>query len=136
MYPSNKRGSVRTTSDLLPFYAYLNCLFRKTMTPRKGDSSNIPSYNWNLLVAMTPYPHRFDFYVFDFIWEEIKAISESPFKSCGYAPYIMHMIEKVTTCTLGCDKDHHPLWIMNDLKAPVEARRAADPPPRAARRSV
>jgi hypothetical protein len=28
MYPSNKRESVGTTSDLLPFYAYLNHLFR------------------------------------------------------------------------------------------------------------
>jgi hypothetical protein len=45
MYPSNKRGSVGTTSDLLPFYAYLNRLFWRTMTHREGDSSNIPSYN-------------------------------------------------------------------------------------------
>jgi hypothetical protein len=78
--------------DLLPFYAYLNCLFCKTMTPRKRDSSNIPSYNQNLLVAMTRQPHGFDFCVFYFIWEEIKAISESPLKSCGYASYLMHMI--------------------------------------------
>jgi hypothetical protein len=45
MYPGNKRGSTGTTSDLLPFYAYLNYLFRRTMTPREGDSSNILSYN-------------------------------------------------------------------------------------------
>jgi hypothetical protein len=45
MYPSNKRGSVGTTSDLLPFYTYLNYLFRRRMTPREEDSSNIPSYN-------------------------------------------------------------------------------------------
>jgi hypothetical protein len=130
MYPSNKRGSVGTTSDLLPFYTYLNRLFRKTMTPREGDSSNIPFNNWNLLVAMAPRPHRFDF-----ICEEIKAISESPLKSCGYAPYIIHMIERVTARTFGCDKEHHPLRINNDLKAPIEGRRAAASPPRAARRS-
>jgi hypothetical protein len=35
MYPKNKRGNVGTTTDLLPFYAYLNRLFRKTMTPKK-----------------------------------------------------------------------------------------------------
>jgi hypothetical protein len=45
MYPSNKRGSTGTTSDLPPFYAYLNCIFRRMMTPREGDSSNILSYN-------------------------------------------------------------------------------------------
>jgi hypothetical protein len=27
MYPDNKRGSVGTTLNLLPFYAYLNCFF-------------------------------------------------------------------------------------------------------------
>jgi hypothetical protein len=46
-------------------------------------------------VAMAPCPHGFDFSVFDFIWEEIKSISKIPLKSCGYAPYIMHMIERV-----------------------------------------
>jgi hypothetical protein len=95
MYPSNKRGSVVTTADLFPFYAYLNRLFRRTMTPREGDSSNILTYNQNLLVAMAPRPHGFEFSVFHFIWGEIKAISESPLKNCGYAPYIMHMIERV-----------------------------------------
>jgi hypothetical protein len=68
MYLSSKRGSAGTTLDLLPFYAYLNCLFRRTMTPTEGDSSNIPSYNQNLLVAMAPRPHGFEFSVFDFVW--------------------------------------------------------------------
>jgi hypothetical protein len=45
MYPGGKRGNTGTTSDLFPFYAYLNRLFQRTMTPREGDSSNIPSYN-------------------------------------------------------------------------------------------
>jgi hypothetical protein len=65
------------------------------------------------------------------------AISESPLKSCGYTPYIMHIIESVTARTFGCDKEHHPLRIKNDLRAPMEDRRAAAPrdpsPPRAAR---
>jgi hypothetical protein len=56
MYPSNKTVSVGTTMDLLPFYAYLNHLFRKMMTPREGDSSNIPSYNRNILVTMARQP--------------------------------------------------------------------------------
>jgi hypothetical protein len=106
------------------------------MTPREGDSSNIPSYNQNLLVAMAPCPYGFEFSMFDFIWGKIKAISESPLKSCGYAPYIMHMIETVMCRTFGYDNEHHPLWIKNDLRAPVKERRAAAPrssPPRAAR---
>jgi hypothetical protein len=75
------------------------------------------------------------FLEFDFIWEEIKAISESPLESCAYAPYIMHMIERVLGHTFGCDKEHHPLRIKNDLRALVEERRAVAPlvsPPRAA----
>jgi hypothetical protein len=74
---------------------------------------------------MAPRPNGFDFGVFDFIWEEIKAISESHLKSCGYAPYIMHMIERVTPRTFGYDKEHYPLMIKNDLKAPIEERRVA-----------
>jgi hypothetical protein len=68
MYPGSKRGSTGTTSDLLPFYAYLNSIFQRMMTPKEGDSSNIPSYNQNLLMAMAPRPHGFEFSVFDFIW--------------------------------------------------------------------
>jgi hypothetical protein len=135
MYHGNKRGSVGTNSDLLSVYAYLNHLFQRTMTLREGDSSNIPSYNWNFLVAMAPRPHGFEFSMFDFIWREIKAISEISLKSCVYAPYIMHMIERVTGRTFGYNKEHHPLRIKNDLRAPVEERRPAAPhssPPRAA----
>jgi hypothetical protein len=106
------------------------------MTPREGDSSNIPSYNQNPLVAMAPHPQGFDFCVFDFIWKEIKAISDNPLKGCGYIPYIMHIIERVMGQTFGCDKEHHPLRIKNNLEAPMEDRRAVTPrssPPRAAR---
>jgi hypothetical protein len=136
IYPGSKRGSDGTSSDLLPFYDYLNHLFQRMMTPREVDSSNIPSYNRNLLVEMAPRPHGFEFSVFDFIWGEIKAISESSLKSFGYAPYIMHMIERVTGQTFGYDKKHRPLQIKNDLRAPMEERRAMAPcssPPRAAR---
>jgi hypothetical protein len=101
MYPRSKRGNYGTTIELLPFSAYVNCLFRKTMTPREGDSSNITSYNKNILAAMTLNSNGFELSIFDFIWEEINAISESSLKSCGYAPYIMHMIERVIARTFG-----------------------------------
>jgi hypothetical protein len=106
------------------------------VTPREGDVTKILAYNKNILAAMAPNANGFDFSVFDFIWEEIKAISENPLKSCEYASYIMHMIERVTAKTFFCENEHHPLRINNDLRAPVEDRRAAAPrssPPRAAR---
>jgi hypothetical protein len=52
MHPITKRGSAGTTTDLLAFYAYRNSVFRRTMTPREGDSSKIPDYNRNILTTM------------------------------------------------------------------------------------
>jgi hypothetical protein len=135
MYPSTKRGSTGTTTDLLPFYAYMNRVFRRTMAPREGDSCKIPGNNKNILATMVPNWH--DFSVFDFIWEEIKAVSNSPLKSCSYAPFIMHMIERVIAHTIGHDKEHQCLRIKNDLRAPIEEMTTetpqASPPSRAAR---
>jgi hypothetical protein len=70
-----------------------------------------PAYNKNILAAMAPKTNGFEFSVLDFIWEEIKAISENPLKSWGYTPYIMHMIERVTDRTFGHDKENNPLRI-------------------------
>jgi hypothetical protein len=61
---------------------------------------------------------------------------ENPLKSCGYAFYLMHMIKRVTARTFFYEKEHHPLWIKNDLRAPMEESRPAAPhssPPRASR---
>jgi hypothetical protein len=85
---------------------------------------------------MASNANGFKLSVFDFIWEELKAISENPLKSYGYALYLMHMIERVTTQTFFCEKEHHLLRIKNDLRASVKDSRAATPhssPPRAAR---
>jgi hypothetical protein len=93
MYPKSKQGNFGETTDILPCYAYINRLFRRTLTPREGDGTKILAYNKNIIAAMAPNANRFEFSIFNFIWEEIKAISENPLKSCSYAPYIMHMIE-------------------------------------------
>jgi hypothetical protein len=94
---------------MLPFYAYINRLFRRIVTPREGDATKISAYNKNILAAMAPNANGFEFSIFDFIWEEIKAISENSLKSYGYAPYLMHLIERVTTRTFYCEKEHHAL---------------------------
>jgi hypothetical protein len=39
---------------MLPFYAYLNRLFRRTVTPREEDETKILAYNKNILTAMAP----------------------------------------------------------------------------------
>jgi hypothetical protein len=127
MYPRSKQENFGETMDMLPFYAYINRLFRRSVTPREGDGTRIPTYNKNILTVMALNTNGIEFLVFDFIWEEIKAISENPLKSCGYALYIMHMIERVTGRTFGYDKDHHPLRVKNNLRVPVEDRRATAP---------
>jgi hypothetical protein len=136
MYPRSKQENFGETMNKLPFYAYLNWLFRRTVTLREGDGTKILAYNKNILTAMTPNANGFEFSIFDFIWEETKAISENPLMSCGCAPYLMHMLEIVTAQTFFCKEEHHPLPIKNDLRAPVEDSRAVAPyssPPRAAR---
>jgi hypothetical protein len=93
MYSRSKQGNFGETTYMIPFYAYLNRLFRRTVTPREGDKTKILAYNKNILAVMASNANGFEFPVFDFIWEEINAISENTLKSCEYAPYIMHMIE-------------------------------------------
>jgi hypothetical protein len=99
MYLRSKQGNFGETTDMLSFYTYLNWLFRRTMTLREGDRTKILTYNKNILAVMAPNANGFAFSVFDFIWEEIKTMSENPLKSCGYDPYLMHMIERVIART-------------------------------------
>jgi hypothetical protein len=71
MYLRGKQGNFDEITDMLLFYAYLNRLFRRTMTPREGDETKILIYNKNILPAMGPNANGFEFSIFDFIWEEI-----------------------------------------------------------------
>jgi hypothetical protein len=49
------------------FYAYLNRLFRRIVTPREGDEIKILAYNKNILTDMAPNANVFEFSIFDFI---------------------------------------------------------------------
>jgi hypothetical protein len=72
MYPRSKQENFGETTDMLPFYTYLNQLLRSTVTPREGDGTKILAYNKNILAVMAPNANGFEFSVFDFIWEEIR----------------------------------------------------------------
>jgi hypothetical protein len=52
---------------MLPFYAYINQLFRRTTTPREGDGTKILTYNKNILDAIAPNANGFEFNIFYFI---------------------------------------------------------------------
>ena len=94
---------------LIPFYGYLNKFFRKTLASREGDAHNISAYGRNLLFALTPSEPEFS--VFDYIWEEIKSISETPQKYCGYGAYLMYMINHKTNKRFEYDYVHTPIDI-------------------------
>ena len=59
------------------------------------------------MAAMRPGAPQFS--VGDFIWQEIKNLSENPQKICSYSPYIMYMIKKVTGTRFPGDVSHRPL---------------------------
>jgi hypothetical protein len=101
---------------MLPFYTYLHSMFRKTLAPREGDQSNVSNYGRDLLKPMCPCEPKFS--VVDYIWEEIHFISGSPQKSCGYAPYLMHVIETITNYTFVYDHDHKSFHLKNDVVGP------------------
>jgi hypothetical protein len=94
MYAPRLKGNARTTNGLYTFYSVLNRLFRKTMCPRDGDPTNISQFAKNLLASMKD--GALPLSVMDFMWEEIKVISMNPQKTCGFASYLMFIIEDVT----------------------------------------
>ena len=48
------------------------------------------------------------------IWEEIKSISESPQKCCGFGAYLMFMIDQKTNKRFECDYKHPPIDVKMD----------------------
>ena len=48
MYPRNMRGSWGKVSDLYTYYAVLNRLFIKTLTPRDGNTSDVTLFSEEL----------------------------------------------------------------------------------------
>ena len=145
MYPpGGERGAVGKVLGLHPTYRYLDRMLRKTIDCKGGDKGNIADYSRNLLHRMAPDARPFS--VLDFIWCEIQSVGERPLKGCGFAPYIMYMIEQVTWHTFEYDKIHKALKIVADLPETglppaglggVAGIAEADaPPPRAPSRST
>lgn len=99
-------GSIEhgTTKGMIPYYHFMNQLFRYILCTKGGDLDNISNMSKNLLARM--HPSKEDFNVFDFIWEKIIICSYSPKKSCHYAPYIFVMIKAVTNLDILTDKAH------------------------------
>jgi hypothetical protein len=101
-------------------------LFRKTICPRDGDPMNISQFAKNLLANMRDGAPPFS--VMDFVWEEIKGTSMNPQKTCGFAPYIMFMIEDVTNRTFQKDGFHMRIRPTPSKKPIVPPAQVFSPP--------
>jgi hypothetical protein len=91
---------------LLPHFLTLHMMMRKTLASRIGYSEAISAYEQNLLDALMKLVH---FDLFEYIVDEIWNIATNPLRSCGFAPYIQHMIEMVTHEKFYKDVAHGPL---------------------------
>jgi hypothetical protein len=91
MYVTGQEGNAGTTNGLYTFYSVLNMLFRKTVCPRDEDPTNISQFAKNLLANMRDGAPPLS--VMGFVWEEIKDISLNSQKNCGFAPYLILIIE-------------------------------------------
>jgi hypothetical protein len=92
MYILNSGFRAPKVDWILPHFLVLHKMMRTILAPRIGDSDAILTYERNLLDALMKY-ERFD--VFDYIVDKIWNIAINPLRSCGFAPYIMCMIETV-----------------------------------------
>lgn len=104
MYPRSETGNAGKATGLYTYYSILNRLLRNTISQRGGNPSDISLHARNLLACFGPNGEEFS--VADYIWEEIKYISENPLKICAYAPYLMELIEKATKTTYQTDVKH------------------------------
>jgi hypothetical protein len=90
----------------LPHFVVLHSMMRSTLASRIGDSNAIPAYEQNLLDAIMKNEH---FDVLDYIVDKIQNIAINPLRSCGFAPFIMCMIETVAHERFYKDVAHEPL---------------------------
>jgi hypothetical protein len=126
MYAPGQEGNVGIINGLYTFYSVLNIIFRKTTCPRDGDPTNISHYAKNLLANMRDGAPSFS--VIDYIWEEIKGISLNPQKNCGFAPYLMFIIEDVTNRSFPKDGFHMLLRTTPTKKPLIPLAQITSPP--------
>jgi hypothetical protein len=107
MYGRGDQAYVGKAKGLCTYYAVFNRLLRMTLTPKDGDPSDVTNFQKKLMRALSLEAPLFS--AGDFIWQEIKNLSEDPRKICSYSPYIMHMIERVSRLTFPKDVKHKPL---------------------------
>jgi hypothetical protein len=112
MYVQDSGFRAPRIDGILPQFVVLHRMRRRTLAPRRtlepriGDSYGIPAYERNLLDALMKH-EWFD--VFHYIVDEIWNIAINPLQSCGFASYIMYVVETVAHERFYKDVAHEPL---------------------------
>jgi hypothetical protein len=66
--------------------------------------------------------------VMDFMWEEIKGISLNPQKTYGFTPYLMFIIENVTSRSFPKEEKHMPFKPKPTKKPLIPPAQVSFPP--------
>jgi hypothetical protein len=127
MYAPGQEGNAGTTNGLYTFYSVLNMLFRKTVCLKDGDPTNISQFAKDLLANMRDGAPPLS--MMDFVWEEIKGITLNPQKNCGFASYLMFIIEDVIGRNFPMEGKHMP-FRPNPTKKPLIPSTQVSSPPR------
>jgi hypothetical protein len=102
-YPRNEHN-FGTTHGMLPEYYIFNHIFRNTLTPKRGDHTNIRGSTRNLLLAILdnqPLPC-----IIVFFWSELMFVLNHGTQYAIYAPYIQRIIIYNTKMEFGYDGKH------------------------------
>jgi hypothetical protein len=101
--PGNERN-YGTCHGLLPEYTIFNNIFHNTLTPKRGDRTNIRGSTRNLLlVILDDQPHPC---ISTFLWTEIMHMFNHGAQYVIYAPYIHCIINYKTEIEFGYNGKH------------------------------
>jgi hypothetical protein len=94
--------------------------------PKIGDTTNLRDDSQKVLDRFGDDFQKFS--ISRYIWNKIHDTSEDPMKSLPYAPYIMHVIEQVSSIGFPTDAQYKLLKLANKMfiSAARELKRAAE----------
>ena len=96
MYLDGHRADGKTIW-LKPYYYVLNNILHQILYPKIGDSTNLHADSQVLLDCFGDEFTKFS--ISHYIWDKIFVASEDVVKHYPYAPFIMHIIEHMSTFT-------------------------------------
>jgi hypothetical protein len=82
----------------------MNNLFRETINPKVDDSTSLRKYAKNLLARMAPGSDTFS--ISRFIWTKLRTSLDDARNDLPCAPYIMYIIERVSSIEFKKDVEH------------------------------